>query len=179
MLAEIQGIETEQTPAQLKVVLPVKRKWGWFSLFSVLVLIWVVGLVWGIKYTIWDIALSGERFAFWFTLMLVVWLYIWYRLGKIVWKQWQYYAARREILFFDQTRLIIRRPLSFLGITDAFDLEYVTPFYYNAAQHSLAFAYGSQRIDFGYDLEPDLAHKLALALNAIYFPPLDDEDEDY
>lgn len=179
MLAEIQDIQIEQTPERLKVVLPIKRRWGLLLLFTALVLIWVTGLIWGIKYTIWDIALSGERFAFWFTLMLLAWLFIWYRLGKIVWKQWQYYTANREILFIDQETLTVRRPVSFMGITDAYDMEHVTPFYFYDEKNCLAFAYGSQRIDFGYDLNPETAHKLAMALNEIYFPPLDDEDEDY
>ncbi len=178
MLPIIRNVHFEQSPDRLKVVLPVKRHWPWLILFSLLMLFWLIGFVWGIVFTIRDVAFSGERFAIVFTIMLLIWLYIWYRLGKILWKQWQYYTANREILFINKEHLIIRRPVSMLGITDAYDMEHVSPFYYNLEHHCLSFAYGSQRIDFGYGLEANSASLLATTLNDQYFPALDDDDDE-
>lgn len=172
----IRNVHFEQTPERLKVVLPVKRNWVWFLLFTVLVIIWLVGLVWGLVFTIRDVAFSGERFAIVFTIMLLIWLYIWYRLGRMLWRQWQYYAASREILFINKERLIVRRPVSVLGLTDAYDMQHVSPFFYSDEHHCPAFGYGNQRIYFGYGLEENEARQLAKAINKLYFPYADDAD---
>jgi hypothetical protein len=166
----IRGVHFEKTPDRLKAVLPAKRNWWWFALFSILVLIWLVGLVWGIIFTVRDIAFSGERFALVFTIMLLVWLYIWYRLGKILWKQWQFYAADREILFVEKERLIVRRPVSILGITDAYDMNHVSPFFYSEEQHAPAFSYGHQRVYFGHGLDQASARQFVRAVNRVAFP---------
>jgi len=165
----IRDVHFEQLPDRLKVVLPVKRQPGWLVLFSLLLIIWLVGLVWGIVFTVRDVAFSGERFAIAFTVMLLVWLYIWYRLGRILWQQWQYYAAGREILFFEKERLTIRRPVSILGLTDAYDMSYVSPFYYDAEESTPGFSYGNRRVYFGRGLDKASAEVLVAALNERYF----------
>jgi len=177
MLPIIEDVQFDQNPDRLKVTLPVQRNWPLFILFTVLVFIWVIGLIWGIVFTIRDVAMSGERFAFAFTVMLLVWLYIWYRLGQVVWNRWQYYTAAREILFIDKERLILRRPVSILGLTEAFDMQYVTPFYLSEKHGCVAFDYGHQHVYFGYSLEEPSARRLALALNRLCFPDRDDDDE--
>lgn len=169
MLPVIRDVHFEQSPERLKIVLPVKRQWVWFALFTVLVLVWLVGLVWGVVFTIRDVAFSGEWFAFAFTVMLLVWLYIWYRLGKILWNQWQYYTADREILFINKERLIIRRPVSILGITDAYDMTHVSPFFYSEEHNCPGFNYGSQRVYFGRSLEEGAAKTLIDTINRLYF----------
>ncbi|MDX1417092.1 MAG: hypothetical protein R3293_23000 [Candidatus Promineifilaceae bacterium] len=176
MLPDIQDVDFIETIDRLKVTLPVRRQWIWFALFSVLIVLWLVGLVWGVVFTIRDVALSGERYAFVFTIMLLVWLYLWYRLGKVLWRLWQYYAAGREILFVDKEQLIVRRPVSILGITDAYDFEYVSPFFFSSKHDCPGFDYGNQRVYFGRDLKPESAQALVKALNARFFSYA---DEDY
>lgn len=158
------------------MVLPVKRNWLWFGLFTVLVIMWVVGLVWAAVFIIRDIAFSGERFAIVFTIMLLIWLYVWYRLGKILWRQWQYYTADREILFINKQRLIVRRPVSILGITDAYDMKYVSPFFYSEEHACPGFEYGRRRIYFGQGLAQPEAEQLVKTINRLYFSYA---DEDY
>ena len=169
MLPVIRDVHFEQSPERLTIVLPVKRQWVWFALFSVLVLVWLVGLIWGVVFTIRDVAFSGEWCAFAFTVMLLIWLYMWYRLGKILWNQWQYYTADREILFINKETLIIRRPVSILGITDAYDMAHVSPFFYSDEHNCPAFNYGSQRVYFGRSLEEEAAKRLADTINRLYF----------
>lgn len=177
MLPEIDQVTFEETPDRLKAILPVHRHWAWLLLFTLLLIIWLVGLVWGIIFTIRDIALSGERYAIVFTIMLLIWLYLWYRLGKILWKQWQYYVASREILFIEKEQLIIRRPVSLLGITDAYDFDYVSPFFHSAEHHCPGFDYGKQRIYFGRGLTEESSQQLVHALNERYFNAFDDDDD--
>jgi len=176
MLPEIQDVEFDESDDRLKITLPVRRQWVWFSLFTILLLLWLAGLVWGILFTVRDIAFSGERYAFVFTVMLLIWLYLWYRLGKILWRLWQYYGAAREILYLDKERLIIRRPMSILGTTDAYDIEHVSPLFFSSKHESPGFYYGNQRVYFGRDLPVEPAQALVQALNIRYFNFV---DEDY
>lgn len=178
MLPEIQQINFEETAERLKVTLPTRRNWALFLLYTLLLILWLACFVWGIIFTIKDIAFSGERYAFVFTIMLLIWLYIWYRLGKIIWSQWQDYAATREILFIDKDRLIIRRPVSVLGNTDAYDFIYVSPFFFSEKHGCPGFEYGKQRVYFGQGLDGESSQQLVQFLNARYFNTIDD-DEDY
>lgn len=178
MLPEIYQVEFEENDEQLKAVLPIRRNWAWMILFTVLLILWIAGLIWGITFTVRDVAFSGERYAFVFTIMLLVWLYLWYRLGKTIWQQWQYYVASREILFIKQKMLIIRRPVSLLGITDAYDFDYVSPFFYSVEHQCPGFDYGNQRIYFGQGLTEQGSQQLVGFLNDRYFNTVDDE-EDY
>ena len=176
MLPEIPDVKFVDTEDRLKVTLPVRRRWVWFILFTILLFLWLIGLIWGIIFTVRDIAFSGERYAFAFTIMLLVWLYLWYRLGKILWQQWQYYAASREILFIDKERLIIRRPVSILGITDAYDWSYLSPFFHSPEHECPGFDYGNQRVYCGQGLGKQSSQQLVQSLNERYF---DFADEDY
>jgi hypothetical protein len=175
MLPEIYQVELEEMDDRLKAVLPIRRNWAWLLLFTVLLILWITGLIWGIIFTVRDIAFSGERYAFVFTIMLLIWLYLWYRLGKIVWRQWQYYVANREILFIDKEMLIIRRPVSLLGLTDAYDFNYVSPFFCSEEHQCPGFDYGSQRVYFGQDLTEQSSQQLVDFLNDRYFNTFDDE----
>lgn len=176
MLPEISSAHIEQTPDRVKVVLPTQRRPLWLLIYSVLLLVWAAGLIWGVVFIIRDVAFSGERYTIAFTIMLLVWLYIWYRLGRIIWQQWQSYAARREILFIEPERLIIRKPVSVLGITDAYDIEHVSQFYYSEEESCPGFEYGSRRIYFARGLDESSAQQLVKTLNDICFDYDDDED---
>lgn len=177
MLPNIPDVHFEQSDDTLKILLPVQRKPLWLLVYSIILIVWVAGLIWGIVFTIRDVAFSGERFTFAFTIMMLIWLYIWYRLGRIVWKQWQYYAAPREILFVEADRLIIRKPVFTLGITDAYDIGYVSPFYYSEEESCPGFQYGSTQIYFGRGLDVDSARSLVKTLNEVCFESDYDDDE--
>lgn len=176
MLPSIENIQFEENKERLKIVLPVKKQWIYLVLYSIMLLLWVGMFIYGLIFT-WQIAFSGERFAFVFTVMLVGLLYILFRLGKVVWGQWQYYAAYREILFIHQEMLIVRRPVSIVGITTAYDRAHVTPFYYSDKHSCPAFDYGHQHVYFGHDLLADPAKRLIGYLNARYYPHRDEDDD--
>ena len=176
MLPSIENIRFEENNERLKVILPVKKHWVYLVLYSVMLLIWVGMFIFGLVFT-WQAAFSGERFAFVFTVMLLGLLYLLFLLGRIVWGQWQFYAANREILFVHNEMLMVRRPVSIFGITTAYDRAHVTPFYYSEKHNSLAFDYGHQHVYFGHDLPPDPAGRLIGYLNARYYPHYDEDDE--
>lgn len=173
----VNGIEFSENKERLKVVMPVRRNWFLFGLFTVMLLGWIAMFIVGIVFMIRDVAFSGERFAFVFTIMLLVFLIILYYLGRILWRQWQYYTADREILFINRETLIVRRPVSIFGITNAYDMNHVSPFYVNEKYRCPTFDYGYQHVYYGHSLPEDAAKKLVSYLNGRYFPHYD-EDED-
>ncbi len=172
----IPGITVEESTERLKIVLPIRRSRVYLGTYSILLLVWIGMLLYGLMFT-WQIALSGARFAFVFTLLLLVFLFVLYRLGRIIWRQWQFYVANREVLFLFKDHLIIRRPVSLLGITHAYDRQYMRPFTYDHAKHSPAFEYGSLYILFGGSLPGPDGEALVVFLNGRYFPHDDNEDE--
>jgi hypothetical protein len=176
MLPSIENIQFEENKERLKIVLPVKKQWIYLVLYTIMLLLWVSMFIYGLIFT-WQIAFSGERFAFVFTVMLVGLLYLLFRLGKVVWGQWQFYAANREILFVHPEMLIVRRPVSIFGITTAYDRTHVTPFYYSDKHSCPAFDYGHQHVYFGHDLLADPARRLIGYLNARYYPHRDEDDD--
>ncbi|MCA9957400.1 MAG: hypothetical protein R3E31_26095 [Chloroflexota bacterium] len=178
MFPQISNITFAENEERLKVVLPLRRQWVLFILFTISMLIWVGMIVVVAVFLVRDVLPQRERYTFILTVMMLVWLALWYYLGKVLWKRWQYYTADREILFVSKEMLIVRRPVSILGITDAYDMQYVNPFYYNHEHHCLVFDYGSQRIYFGEQLAEEDAHRLLKYLNHRFFPYHDDEDDD-
>ena len=176
MIPSIENIQFEENNERLKIVMPIKKRWVYFGLYSLMLLLWVAMLVYGIIFTV-QMAISGERFAFAFTVMLILLLLLLYRLGKMVWEQWQYYAANREILFIHKEMLILRRPVSIFGITTAYDRAHVTPYYYSDKHQCLAFDYGHQHSYFGHDVPTEPAARLLGYLNARYHPNYDEDDE--
>lgn len=162
-------VHFEQSPDRLKIVLPVKRSVPLMILFSVLVLLWLGMMIGGIIYTI-QIAFSGASYAIVFTIMLLVFLFVLYRFGRYLLRQWSGVMANREILFINKEVLILRRPISFLGTTDAYDMQYVTPFYINAKPAGPAFGYGNRHYFFGGGLSGPSVSGLVDYLNRTYFP---------
>jgi hypothetical protein len=169
-LPQIGDVVFEQMEERLKIVLPEPRNWLVVGLFSLLLVVWLVGLVWMLIFTFRDVMGAGERFTFAFSVMMLIWLYIWYRLGRVVWDRWQYYVANREILFINDEELIVRRPVSILGLTDVYGMDHVSPFYYSDKHHCPAFDYGYQHVYFGHKLTEGEASALVGFLNGRFFP---------
>lgn len=171
-------VHFEQTPERLKIVLPVKHNIPLAILYTVLVVIWLAMMIAGVIYTI-QIAFSGERYAFVFTVMLVVLLLVFYRFGRYLLRQWAHLVAPREILFINKETLILRRPISIFGNTDAYAMNHVTPFYMSEKPAGPAFDYGYRHCYFGEGLAPQTAAELIGYLNRRFFPNYDaDDDED-
>jgi hypothetical protein len=119
--------------------------------------------------------LRGMSSGFVLTVLLLIWMGIWFWFGRFLWSRWQYHAANREILFIDEEQVIIRRPVSILGITTSYDLRHVSPFYYSERHNCPAFDYAYYHVYFAHGLPAEAAHELIAQLNGRYFP---DEDED-
>ena len=172
----IENVILEETDERLKVVIPLKRSWIFLPIYSILLLMWVGMFVFALVFA-WQMAFSGERFALAFTILLLLFLFIMYRLGKMIWRQWQYYVANREILFLYEDHLVVRRPVSLFGITTGYAREYMKPFYYDNNQQSPAFEYGSLYVLVGQTLARPEAEKLIRFLNGRYFPDYEEDDD--
>ncbi len=176
----IEGVSFDESAERLKVILPLRRQWPFLATYSAIMLTWVIVTVWMLV-RLFQTS-RGQMSLFYvivWALILLVWAYLWYRLGRFVWRWWQYYAADREILFINRELLIIRRPLSLLGVTDSYAMEHVSPFYYSEKHEAIAFDYGSRGGLFGQALTLDSAQRLIAALNRRFFPhALDGDDED-
>jgi hypothetical protein len=168
-------IQLEETPQRLKISWPLQRPWLLFALFSVALIVWLVMLVWMLIYLGRDVMGAGERFTFVLSVMVIIWLLVWLWFGRILNKRWQYVAANREILFINKTELIIRRPVSIFGITDAYDMQHVSPFYVSEKYNCPVFDYGYQHVYFGQALSQDEAEALVALLNGRFFPHWDDD----
>jgi hypothetical protein len=175
----IEEVTFEETAERLKVVLPARRQWPFLLIYSALMLTWVAVTVWMLVllFRTSRSSMSTLYLVVW-AIILLIWSYLWYRLGRYVWRWWQYYAADREILFVNPSLLIVRRPFSLLGVTDAYTMEHVSPFYYSEKYGAIAFDYGSRGAQFGQSLDRPAAQLLVHALNRRFFPHgLEDEDE--
>ncbi len=175
MLFEFKNFQVEEDEERLKIMWPSPHNWFLLGLFSLALSIWLVMLTVMAGYLISDVMLAGERYSFLLSAMLLLWLLIWVQFGRFLWKRWQFYAANREILFIDEERLIIRRPVSVLGITNAYDMQHVSPFYVSDKRSSPVFDYGHQHIYFGDALTEDEARGLVDEVNGRFFPDLDDD----
>jgi hypothetical protein len=175
MIPDIGRITFEDRPEWLKVVLPVRRNWPLLLLFAFSLLLWVVLSVGMVIYLIQDVIIARPRAAFVLGTIIVIWLVIWYYVGRAVSRRFQYYAADREILFINKERLIIRRPFSLWGLTEAFDMNHVRPFHLSDKHHCPTFDYGSQKVYFGVSLTDDEATRLIKTLNTLYFRGYDEE----
>jgi hypothetical protein len=173
---QIGNITFEPLEERLKIVLPEPRNWPAVLLFSLMLLVWVAGFIWMLLFTFRDVMGAGERFTFAFSVMMLIWLYIWYRLGRLLWGRWQYYMANREVLFINREELIVRRPVSILGLTDVYGMDHVSPFYYSDKHHCPAFDYGYQHVYFGHKLTDPEANQLVDFLNGRFFPDFEKDE---
>ncbi len=164
----ISDVHFEQTSEWLKVVVPVKRSWPYLAIYTILLVMWVVMLVWGVVYAV-QIFLSGASYRFVFVIMLAVILFTLFRFGRFLRRQWATYFSNREVLLINNEEFIVRRPISIWGNTDVYDMEHVTPLYVHDKQQALAFGYGSRHIFFGEGLKDEARRALAAELNERYF----------
>ncbi len=176
-------ISIEENAERVKIVIPLKRIWPFWWTYSLLLLVWIGSTIWGVS-TLIGYAIGGD---YGFTgLFLLAWIIIliliaalWFWLGSMVWKRWQYYTAGREILFFYPDKLIVRRPLSLMGVTDAYDRLYVSPLHFDDRIQAAVFDYGSYRIPVGSTLTPPEAGALVDLVNSRFYPDtLPEEDEE-
>lgn len=165
----ISGVHFEKNPERLKIVLPLKHKWPYLLIYTALAIMWLVMMVGGVIFGI-RIAFSGERYAFLFTIMTLIFLYVLYRFGRFLMRQWAHYLATREILFVNLEELILRRPISIWGNTDVYGIEHINAIYANPPTKSLAFDYGYRHIYFADGLTEAARLELMRFLNEQYFP---------
>lgn len=164
------GVVYEESPERLKITIPVKVNWLLFTLHALGLAVWLV-MVWLVLRYLFQ----GLSNSFVLTILILLWLVFWMWFGRFLFNRWQYYAANREILFIDKEQIIVRRPLSILGITKAYDINYVSPFYYSDNHNCAAFDYAYAHVYFGSSLDEATAKHLVDDLNERYFPEEEDE----
>lgn len=177
----LQRITFEENAERLKVVIPLKRMWGFWLTYSLLLLVWMGASAWALVYLFnlvrgGNFGFQGVYLLAWIVIMLII-AAAWWWVGSRVWRYWQYYSANREILFFYKDgRLVVRRPLSLLGVTDAYDWKHVTPFKFDDKVNAPTFGYGSHRVPVGLTLTTAESAALVEYLNQRYFPLFDADD---
>jgi len=159
------NVQYDETPLRLKITIPIRVNWFLFALFSLLLAVWVVVLS-----LIMRFSLEVVRFGFVLATLFLLWLLVWLWSGRFLWNRWQYFAANREILFVEKEQLILRRPVSILGITTVYDFRHVTRFYYSDRHNCAAFDYTYYHVYFGHSLPAKDARMLVEQLNARFFP---------
>lgn len=165
----ISQVHFEQTPERLKIVIPATRNWAYLTLYSILMLMWLVMIIGGSIYLVQTL-FSGQSYRFVFAIMIFILLAILLRFGRFLGRQWAQYLSNREVLFINQEELIVRRPVSIWGNTDVYDIEHVSPIYVADAPETLAFDYGYRHIYFGGGITAEARQALQQFLNRTYFP---------
>ena len=174
-LPMISDVRFEQSPQRLKIILPVRRNWALFAIYSILEVTWFVLLIGGLIFLA-QVAFSGEPWAIVFSVMLLALLLVLFRFGRFLSRQWATYAANREILFVNREELILRRPISIWGNTDTYGMEHISSFYLSDKPRALAFDYGYRHIYFGEGLRPEAQAGLCQFLNSTYCPGYDEDE---
>lgn len=177
---QIEDVTFDENEERLKVLFPVRRHSLFLALYTLLLLVWlgVTGWMLALLFAA-DISQLGLAFLIVWIIILFVWAYIWYRLGRNIWRWWQYYMATREMLLIDEETLVVHRPFFFLGVTDAYALEHVSPFRYDEKEAVIAFDYGARAGNFAAGLPEPAARRLVAALNRRYFPGAEEPDVPY
>jgi len=174
-------IAIEEKPEWQKIVYPAERNWLALVVYSILLLIWLgmAGFMLVSLFGPFGVEGIGTTFIVAWRLLLIFWLGVWIWFAhRWLWRYWQYYAASREILFLNNEELILRRPVSLLGITDVYDRQHISHIAIEPRQKGLTFAYGTRTILFGLGLTPAERGELAAMINLRYFPHYEAEDED-
>ena len=164
MTDEYHMMTVEDGIERLKIVIPLRINWPLFLLFSIALLVWLAMLLVVLIYIV-----RGMSTNFVLTILLILWLIIWFLFGRFLFARWQYYAANREILFVDEEQLILRRPVSILGLTTSYDMSHITPFYFSDKHNCPAFDYAYLHVYFGRSLDREISLKLIEDLNQRYF----------
>ncbi len=164
-------ISFDETPERLKITVPDRIRWSLLIIYSLALATWMAMIFVVISYL-----LSGRSTSLVLSALLVLWLLVWLLLGRFVWTRWQYQAAKREVIFIDENQIVIRRPVSILGITTAYDIHHVSPFYISEKHNCPAFDYAYMHVYFGRSIDPDDAQQLIDQLNGRLFPENDGDD---
>ena len=120
--------------------------------------------------------LRGLSSSFVLTIILLIWMVIWLWFGRFLWSRWQYHAASREILFVDDEQLVVRRPVSILGLTWVYDISHISGLYYSEQHGCPAFDYAYQHVYFGHQLDEAQAKLVVNELNRRFFPNMAPEE---
>jgi hypothetical protein len=178
-------IEVFHNDKRTKLILPLQRNALVLTAWSLLVLVWLSMLVLFI-YSIFvpppffnaPHITPGYRVGW--RVLLIVWVFFWARfVGRYLLRWWQFHLADREVLLEEDGVFIVRRPVSIFGITNAYALQHMHPFYENETHACCAFQYGGvQHHLFGMGLEPAERTQLLTYLNDRFFPGYDEYDED-
>lgn len=175
-------IAFEENSERLKIIIPLQRQTTYWIIYSVLLITWIGGTIWaGIRLGQFifsgDFGFEGLFLIAYFVILAIIAIF-WFYVGRMVWRQWQFHSSNREILFFHVDKLIVRRPLSLLGVTDAYDRKFVSRFRFDERVRSPAFNYGTYRVPVGLTLDEQTARALVREINARCFGGESDEDDD-
>ncbi len=172
----------EENDERVKITIPLERQTAYWALYTTMLVVWIGGSIWGLSVVIGyirsgDFGFEGVFLYVYFAILLTVAIFWWY-LGQKVWKQWQYFSSNREILFFYPDRLIVRRPLSLLGVTDGYARQYVSRFSMDDKLECPAFDYGNYRIPVGMTLPKEEGEALVSEINSRFYANIPEEAED-
>jgi hypothetical protein len=178
-------ITFDDSPERLKVTIPIQRNLLGYVLllaFTLLIVVWLGGTIYGLQEIIALFRDNDDlprRFINLLGFIIIVGWLLWVWFGyRYVWRWWQYHLATREVLFINRETLIVRRPVSILGLTDGYDMRHVSPLRYIDRHKSVGFDYGSRTILIATNLPERDATWLIVKLNDRYFPGWNDEDDE-
>jgi len=179
----LERITIEENSDRTKIVIPIQRQWAFWGTYTTMLVGWIAGSIWaiGALFSSWRAGMLQSidtAFLITYIIILVVIAAGWYWVGQRVWRNWQYHTANREILFFYPDKLIVRRPVSLLGVTEAYDIRYISPFRVDPKVESLAFDYGTYRVPVGGSLNRAESDALGQVINNRFFPHHDAEEDD-
>lgn len=179
-------IEYFRNSERTKVILPVARQWVPLVIYTVLVVVWVAMLaIFVYSFFSPPPLFRGEHispgYRIGWRVLIFVWLLFWFRvIGRYLLRWWQWHLANREILLVEGDVFIVRRPVSIFGVTNAYDLRHMHPFYQTEKHRALAFQYGGvQHHLFAMGLPSSERDVLQHTLNEWYFPDRDEDDDDF
>jgi len=161
----------EETPERIKIIIPDPIRWSLLFIYTLALATWIGMIIVVISYL-----LRGQSSNLVLSAILVIWLIVWLLLGKFVWNRWQYQAADREVMFIEEEQIVLRRPVSILGITTAYDIHHVSPFYISDKHNCPAFDYAYMHVYFGRSVSTAEARQLIDHLNFRLFPELEEEE---
>ena len=164
-------ISLEESPERLKITIPDRIRWSLLLIYTLAMVTWVAMIFIVLSYLF-----RGQSSSLILSALLVLWLLAWLLFGRFVWTRWQYQAAKREVVFIDEEQIVIRRPVSILGITTAYDLQHVSPFYFSEKHNCPAFDYAYMHVYFGRSVSMVEAQELIELLNNRLFPDYEAED---
>jgi hypothetical protein len=158
-------IRFEQGTDRLKVVISLPSRAPLLLVYSAALIAWLVML-----FVVGRFLFSSFGQNAVLTVLLFIWTLAWLFFGRFLWRRWQHSAATREILFVDRESIVLRRPVSILGLTASYDRGHVGPFYYSDSQRCPAFDYAYSHVYFGQGLPESAGRRLVRDLNARLFP---------